>query len=34
LWVTSALFFLQFVAVGVYFTFLNVYLKELGLTGA
>jgi len=34
LWVTSALFFCQFFAVGVYFTFLNVYLRAMGLSGS
>lgn len=34
LWVTAALFFTQYVAFGLYFTFLNVYLKAQGLTGA
>lgn len=34
MWVAAALYFFQFVAVGVYFTFLNVYLKTMGLSGA
>lgn len=34
LWVTAALFFTQYVAFGLYFTFLNVYLKAQGLTGS
>ncbi len=34
LWVTAALFFTQYVAFGVYFTFLNVYLRSVGLTGS
>lgn len=33
LWVLWMLFFFQYAAVGVYFTFLNVYYKEVGLTG-
>lgn len=34
LWVTAALFFTQYVAFGLYFTFLNVYLKARGLSGS
>jgi PPP family 3-phenylpropionic acid transporter len=33
LWVLWLLFFFQFAAVGVYFTFLNIYYREAGLTG-
>ena len=32
-WVLWMLFFFQYAAVGVYFTFLNVYYKEVGLSG-
>ncbi len=34
LWVTAALFFSQYVGFGVYFTFLNVYLRSAGMTGS
>jgi len=33
MWVLWMLFFFQFAAVGIYFTFLNVYYKEVGLSG-
>ena len=33
LWVLWVLFFFQFAAVGIYFTFLNVYYKQVGLSG-
>jgi PPP family 3-phenylpropionic acid transporter len=33
MWVLWMLFFAQFAAVGIYFTFLNVYLKQAGLSG-
>src|SRR5512145_552040 len=33
LWVLWLLFFFQFAGVGVYFTFLNVYYREAGLSG-
>ena len=33
MWVLWMLFFFQFAAVGIYFTFLNVYLKQAGLSG-
>jgi PPP family 3-phenylpropionic acid transporter len=34
LWVLWLLFFFQFAAVGIYFTFLNVYYKQAGLSGS
>ncbi len=34
LWVLWMLFFFQFAAIGVYFTFLNVYYREAGQSGA
>jgi MFS family permease len=34
LWVLWLLFFFQFAAVGAYFTFLNVYYREAGLSGS
>jgi MFS transporter, PPP family, 3-phenylpropionic acid transporter len=33
LWVLWLLFFFQFAAIGVYFTYLNVYYREAGLSG-
>jgi len=33
LWVVWLLFFLQFLAVGAYFTYLNVYYRQAGLSG-
>lgn len=33
LWVVWLLFFFQFAAIGVYFTFLNVYYRDAGLSG-
>ncbi len=33
LWVLWVLFFFQFAAIGVYFTYLNVYYREAGLSG-
>ncbi len=34
LWVLWLLFFFQFAAIGVYYTFLNVYYREAGLSGS
>jgi PPP family 3-phenylpropionic acid transporter len=33
MWVVWCLFFFQFAAIGVYFTYLNVYYREAGLSG-
>jgi MFS transporter, PPP family, 3-phenylpropionic acid transporter len=33
LWVVWLLFFFQYAGIGIYFTFLNVYYREAGLTG-